>query len=65
MNTKRPSWELIILLFAFFVTALTGIAYRIVITYNVTVPWFGWVVIVALCAFLSFWLGSRQQQPKR
>jgi hypothetical protein len=51
---KSSSWEGVILFFAISVTALTMLAYRFMITYNISIPWFAWVAIVLFCALVSF-----------
>lgn len=65
MNQSNRSWEATILLFAVVITATTGVAYRIMLTYNLVIPWFVWVAIVVVSALVTLGpkLFGRQSKP--
>lgn len=53
MDKPHQSWEGAILLFAVVVTATTMLAYRFMITYNWTIPWYVWVILVVVSAAVT------------
>lgn len=65
MNKSNPTWEAVIVLFAVAVTATTMLAYRLMITYNISIPWFVWVLIVVLCAVFTLGPKLIRRQPKQ
>lgn len=56
MQSKNISWEKLILVFALTITALSGVAYQIMLVYSVDIPWFVWLGLVLLSALIA--LGS-------
>lgn len=64
MNKSHHSWEGAILMFAAAVTTATMLAYRFMITYNWTIPWYVWPIIVVVCAALTFGPRLIRRQPK-
>ncbi|KAB8145229.1 hypothetical protein F8S13_05210 [Chloroflexia bacterium SDU3-3] len=64
MEPSKPSWELTILLFAISVTAVTGLAYRWMLLYSLSIPWFAWVLMVVACAALTIGPRFLKRRPK-
>ena len=63
MNNSQHSWERVILMFAIVVTTATMLAYRLMITYNFTIPPFMWVLLVVVSALTT--IGPRFIRRRR
>ncbi|MBC8162646.1 MAG: hypothetical protein H7Z42_15655 [Roseiflexaceae bacterium] len=54
MKKTRQTWEFTILIFAVIVTTATMLAYRLMITYNFTLPGYAWALMVIVSALVAF-----------
>jgi hypothetical protein len=61
MNTRRPSWEGILLAFAMIFTVLLGVVYGIAVVFRFAVPWLAVLLLsVVLTIALYFWQRRRR-----